>query len=177
MYNKKIVKSMKGSKLLVVLLILASWSCQNQISEIDPTPVDDNRQILPRGGDGGFIEVNENDFLLMQIVPSTVSSNSTNKFVLVNNTRQEVYWNTIITLEYFENNKWQDVPITGDWIDIGYELYPGDFFSSEIITGDMNLYQLVKEFNNVKKGSYRMSVNITVPDVGRYTLNAGFDIL
>ena len=165
---------MKGSKLFLGLTIMALWSCQNQGSGFE---VLSEEVSIPQSRDGGIIEVSRNDFLLVQIVPSTVSISSTNKFVIVNNTQHELYWNTLYSLEYYDKNSWQQITIQGDWIDFGYVLYPGEIFSNDVITGGMNLYSLVREFNNGKKGNYRLLGKLTIPDVGKYDLRAEFELL
>ena len=166
---------MKGSKVFLVLTIMACWSCQNQGSNFEIIQEDEK---LPRESrNQGFIEVDKSDFLLVQIVPSAVSTNSTNKFVIVNNTKHELYWNTLYTLEYYEKNNWEKITIQGDWIDFGYVLYPGEIFSNDIITGGMTLYKLVGDFNGGKKGRYRLSGKLTIPDVGKYDLYAEFELI
>ena len=165
---------MQKSKLLLGVLIIACWSCNNQIVEFETILPDD---VYPTLRERGIVEVDERDFLLMQIIPSVISSNSTNQFVIVNNTKYELYWNTIISLEHFEKNNWQPVLITGDWIDIGYVLYPGEIFSSDIVTGQMTLYSLVAEYNNGKKGKYRIVQKISIPELGIYELYAEFEII
>ena len=180
MYNKKNVKPMKRSSLLLGLTIMALWSCQNQGSGFEylTDPETPSLPLPPKEPrDEGIIEVNKNDFLLVKIVPSTVSINSTNKLVIVNNTQHELYWNTIYSLEHFDNNNWKPIAIQGDWIDIGYALYPGEIFSNGIITGGMTLFSLVKDFNNGKKGKYRLLGKLTIPDVGRYNLSAEFEVI
>jgi len=169
---------MRRERLVCVLFVLACCTCCNQT--IDFEPVEQGEINTPLKKDNrGFVEVNKDDFFLMQIVPSQVSFNTTNKFVLVNYTNYELYWNTIITLEYFEKNNWQPVTVNGDWIDIGYVLNPGEIFSSEIVTGDMNLFSLVNTFNSGKKGLYRLLIRITIPDMGmgKYDVYAEFEIL
>jgi len=167
---------MKRSGLFLVLITMACWSCQNQGSSFEViSPEDDVPVREPRGE--GIIEVNKNDFLLVQIVPSTVSSSSTNKFVIVNNTKHELYWNTIYSLEYYDKSNWQQIAIQGDWIDIGYVLYPGEIFSNDIITGGMSLLTLVRNYNNGKKGKYRLLGKLTIPDVGKYDLTAEFEVI
>ena len=177
MYNKKNVKPMKGSKLFLALTMMTCWACQNQGSGFEfISPIEEEVNVKqPR--DPGVIEVSKNDFLLVQIVPSTVSSSSTNKFVIVNNTNHELYWNTIYSLEYLDKNNWQQIEIQGDWIDIGYVLYPSEIFSNDIITGGMNLFRLVRDFNNGKKGKYRLVGKLTIPDVGKYDLTAEFEVV
>ena len=165
---------MKRETFVFVLFVLACCTCCNQTIDFEPVEKDEN---LPAKRDGGIVEVNQNDFLLMQIVPSQISINSTSKFVLVNYTNYELYWNTIITLEYFEKNIWQPVTVNGDWIDIGYVLYPGEIFSNEIVAGEMNMYSLVSKFNDGKKGSYRIFKKITIPEMGKYDVYAEFEII
>jgi len=164
---------MKREKLFV-LFVLACCTCCSQT--IDFEPVEKGVEIPPLI-QRGVVEVSKSDFFLIQIVPSQISFNTTSKFVLVNHTNYELYWNTVITLEYFERSNWQPVTVKGDWIDIGYVLNPGEIFSSEIVTGDMNLFSLVTEFNNGKKGRYRLLVKITVPETGRYDVYAEFEII
>jgi len=165
---------MKRSIFLLVAFIMTCWSCQDQGSIIEQVSSEPNTRETRTGG---IINVNKNDFILVQIVPSTVSSNTTNKFVIVNNTNHELYWNTIYTLEYYERNNWQSITIQGDWIDIGYMLYPSEFFSNDIITGGMTLFSLVRDFNSGKKGQYRLLGKLTIPDFGRYDLVAEFEII
>ena len=166
---------MKREKLVFVLFVLACCTCCNQT--IDFEPVDKEEENLPLTKERGVVEVNKSDFLLMQIVPSQISYDTASKFVLVNRTNYELYWNTIITLSYYEKNSWQPVTVNGDWIDIGYVLDPGEIFSSEIVAGDMNLYSLVNKFNDGKKGLYRLLKKITIPDMGKYDVYAEFEML
>ena len=166
---------MKRERLVCVLFVLACCTCCNQT--IDFEPVEQGEVNPPLRRERGVVEVNKDDFLLMQIVPAQVLFNTKSKFVLVNSTNYELYWNTIITLEYFEKNNWQPVTVNGDWIDIGYVLNPGEIFSDEIVAGDMNLFSLVTAFNNGKKGLYRLFKRITIPEMGKYDVFAEFEIL
>ena len=161
--------------ILFLAVVMACWSCQDRTVEFGEIPTVEEKK-TPRG-DIGIHEISSSDFLLMQIVPSTISSHSTNKFVIVNRTANELFWNTIFTLEYLENNGWQEIPILSDWIDIGYVLEPDEIFSSEIFVGDMTLYSMVGNFNNGKKGMYRISRSMSIPDMGRYVLYAEFEVI
>ena len=165
---------MKTCKYLLVLSILACESCQNQWFPMEPMlPVD----VIPTSREIGIIEVSESEFFMMQLVPSTISEHSKNKFIVVNYTTYELYWNTVFSLDYFERDSWTPVPINGDWINIGYVLYPGEIFSGETITGQMTVYEIVNKFNKGKKGKYRMNRKATIIELGTYESCIAFEVI
>ena len=167
---------MKVGKLFLMVCIMAFWSCRNEVfvGEEEPATRITGYSAL---GEIGIIEVSDSEFFMMQIAPSIVSAHSKNKFIVVNHTTYELYWNTAFTLEYLQKNQWTSVPITGDWINIGYVLYPGEIFSNETIVGKKTLFKLIEEFNLGKKGRYRITHKVSIPDIGKYDSCIEFELI
>ena len=167
---------MKEGKLLVAMMVIVCCSCNNRLVdyEVETSPFG---HVYSTSRELGVIEVSENEFFMIQIVPTVVSVNSKNKFIVVNHTRYELYWNTLFTLEYYQANRWIPVPIEGDWINVGYELSPGEIFSNETIVANKTLFTLVNEFNKGLKGRYRITHKVTIIEIGSYDSAREFEII
>jgi len=104
----------------------------------------------------GRIVINENEFITMQILPNEVSDVSVNNLRIENHTSIDITYGAPFYLEYFDTNDWTPILLDKiEWTDIGILLPAG-----EITENQIHLYSLVNEYNNGKKGRYRITKNI-----------------
>ena len=153
-------------KHLLLVYLLVCLSCQSQLSDGDP----DLKEC-------GKIEINESEYLIMQIIPEKVSSNSTNDYIIENHTSYDMMWGADYSLEYFEKNNWKVIPLNFVFTDIGYILHAGEVYSSETLNGQMTLHLLIQSQNNGRKGLYRIIRNVTLVTIGNYKLCTEFEII
>jgi len=106
----------------------------------------DNEQV-----ECGKIVINENEFITMQVEPKKISTNTSSILKIENHTKEDFFYGSSFSLEYFNKNNWKKIRLDINWTDIGYILFAG-----ETIERRINLYSLVEEYNNGKKGKYRI---------------------
>jgi len=109
----------------------------------------------------GKFNLTETEFVSWCVVPYEVSRNSENKLILENNTERVLRWDASFSMEYFDKNEWSPVQLKNiSWVDVAYFLLPGETFELPTLAydryGSVNLYSLVKNFNNSQKGKYRI---------------------
>jgi len=101
----------------------------------------------------GIFNLTETEFVSWCIVPNVVSENSENIIRLENRTEKTLRFWIGYSLEYFNGNYWEDV--LGD--EVGFPGLDESLASGEITEGGASfLYRWVQEFNNSKKGKYRL---------------------
>ena len=128
-------------------------------------------------------DIKLNEYILMQIIPDVVSSNSINKWIVENHTQTEMNYGEGFYLDYFDvdENKWIKISPKFPVHLIGYILYPGKTaeltYTAQPFYSFSDLYSLVQEFNEGKKGKYRISKRYTIPSIGNYCLSAEFEII
>ena len=130
----------------------------------------------------GTIEINENEYVTMQIVPEKVSSSSSNKFRLENHTETEMWYDSESSLEYYSENQWIPIPIQIDNINLikpVYFLSAGETLEEQTV----DMYSFINEYNNEQKGKYRIIKKVALindivpPSDVLYTLCAEFEIV
>jgi len=104
----------------------------------------------------GRIDINENEYVTMQVLPEKISSNTPHTFRLENHTKGILHYGYPFSLEYFNENHWEDVQLDFMWEEILLGLWEG-----EIKEGNANYYSLI-EYNNGKKGKYRIIKDFSV---------------
>ena len=111
----------------------------------------------------GKFYINETESFLWCVVPHKVTKDSENRLIIKNHTKRVVRWSSPFSLEYFDEDEWIPIELKNAfWCEVPYSLLPGEtrgdctFFTNDL------LYSLVKEYNNSKKGKYRISRNYSV---------------
>ena len=114
----------------------------------------------------GKMEVSKKGYISMCIIPEVVTENSVNMLRMENYTKEDLMYDSDFYMEYFHENQWIAMEWNFFFTDIGYILCAGN--AKE---GAMNLHSLAEEYNDSKKGKYRI-----LKEVGRYNLIAEFEI-
>jgi len=120
---------------------------------------------------GKFI-LTETEFVSWCITPNVVSENSENIEILENRTERELAFGTSVFLEYFNGNDWENVHINVEILSVVMVID-----ANEVDESNGNFYWFVREFNNSKKGKYRVVRQYTLLDDRRsvdFTLHAEF---
>jgi hypothetical protein len=122
--------------------------------------------------DCGKIEINKKEYIAMCVVPEEVTNSSVNYLRIENHTNLEMTYGDDCYFEYFDENNWQPITMTG-----GTEMLFGTFAGESTIK-QLNLYSLVKESNDAKKGKYRIlkDVSLSTGKYNRYDLVAEFEV-
>jgi len=103
----------------------------------------------------GKFDINENEFVTMQIMSEKWTNNSTQVLRIENHTENILNYGTIFSLEYFNKNKWKSIPLDDViWLTILLGLLPNESNDEKI-----GLFQMIKKYNKGKKGRYRLSRN------------------
>ena len=103
------------------------------------------------------IEVTEDEFVTMYVLPEVISINSSAKLIIENHTKRILTYGAPFSLEYLEKESWKEIKLDVAWESIQYGISAGDTTEEQF-----NL-SLIKKFNNSKKGRYRI-----VRDFGLY---------
>jgi len=130
-------------KFAAILLILARGfsSCENN-------------DVYLGTAECGKFNVTEEEFISWCLEPYVVTRDSENKLILENHTERVLSYCPVYSLDYFYKSEWRPVDLTNQpWLSITYHLGP-----YETVEGYANtwLLYLVKEYNNSKKGKYRI---------------------
>ena len=90
-----------------------------------------------------------------------------------NNTKLNLLYGTTFSMEYFNKNHWESVEF-----DFMFTLPLFTLLAGETTEKDMNLYALAEEYNNAKKGKYRIikDVSLSIGQYNRHYLIAEFEI-
>ena len=126
-------------------------------------------------------DMNEKEFITTLITPDTVSSNSINKWIVENHTKNKMNYGEDFVLEYFNENEWIRITPKFQVRLLGYILHSEEIaeqtFAAEPFYSFHNLYSLVQEFNKGKEGRYRISRSFSLPKLGIYILCAEFEVI
>jgi len=114
----------------------------------------------------GKVEINKKEYISMCIIPDIVSENSVNKLIIENHTKKEVVYGIYFSLEYFDENGWTPIPLNIISTYIGIILHAG-----KINEEKLDLYNLVKELGDLKKGKYRI-----IKKIESHSLYAEFEV-
>jgi len=135
-------------------------------------------RLIALGEECSTIGINENEYVTMQFVPEKVSINSSNILRIENRTEGVINYFNPFFLEYFNNNRWERIYLSGNWTGLGYALVAGETTEEQ-----MNLYSLIEVLNDGKKGTYRIIYEFTISHhfpshtiVSEFTLCTGFEI-
>ena len=126
------------------------------------------------------IEISENEYIISSIVPEEYNSN---KWVIGNHTNQKVALGGIISLDYFDENKWVMLrKIIFQLQDIDppdpFGLMLGEFIldeSTEIVIDRKGFFDIFLEGR--KKGKYRLGRDIFISGLGIYYLCSEIEII
>jgi len=125
-------------------------------------------------------QISDDEFISMQISPKKISINSSVYLTIENYTKERIGYGAPFYLEYFNENNWTPIQWDINWIAIGCYRKAGETITS----GPMNLYPLIEEYNNSKKGRYRIIKDVDLYDsrcdigchIGTYYLCDEFEI-
>ena len=124
-----------------ILLILAgSFSCKEK---------EDTKRVYSTKE--GRIDINENEFIIMRLLPESAPINSSMKLIIENHTKEDLIYGSEFSIEYFNKNNWKEIRLDIMWTDIGIITFAGETSEEEI-----NLYSLVKKHSKWKNGKYRI---------------------
>ena len=98
----------------------------------------------------GRFDLNEDEYVTVQIVPEKISATTTHEVKIENHTNALFHYE-FFSLEYFNKNGW--IPIQTDFMTEDVYLV---LFAGETIEKKANYYSLAKEYNEGKKGRYRI---------------------
>ena len=101
----------------------------------------------------GRIDINENEFVRMQILPDNGFINSTAKLILENRTNGILTYGRNFSLEYFDIDNWVEIQL-----DMNFESILLGLSAGETHEGRFNLL-LFEKYNKGKKGRYRYGQN------------------
>ena len=125
-----------------------------------------------------IFKISDDEFISMQIIPEKVSINSSNVWRMENKTKKFMSYGTPFSLEYLEGNNWKSIQLWDIWTLNGLGLSAG-----EATEGQTSLYSIVEEYNNGKKGRYRVIREVSLQsdrmnnaDAISFTLCAEFEI-
>ena len=146
---------MKNNLIFVALMLILSGA--NSCSSKNETSVEYTVEYEK-------IYISETEYVLWSVVPYKVSKKSENRLILENHTERVVQFGEMFSLDYFYKGEWIPLDLTNQsWTDIGSGIRPGE--TREGYANTMLLY-FVKEYNNSKKGKYRMGRLYSVYSVG-----------
>ena len=99
----------------------------------------------------GKIDIKENEYVTLQMLPEQVSTNTSHKIKTENNTKGNLVYDYSFFFEYFNENYWEIIKIDGIMSDMALRTLQVGGTLEE----DRNLYALTKLYNKGKKGKYR----------------------
>jgi hypothetical protein len=127
-------------------------------------------------GECSVVKISNREYLLMQILPETVSANSSHVLKIENHTKKVMNYGHHFHLEYFDGNNWIDIKLDIVWETILLGLKPRKVIEEQMVSG--YLYSLVEKYNNSKKGRYRIVKEFIVMWTNEgYHLCAEFEII
>ncbi|MDR0872263.1 MAG: hypothetical protein LBN27_02195 [Prevotellaceae bacterium] len=113
----------------------------------------------------GKIDINKNEFISMKVQPEKVSVNSQIKLIIENHTKEDMIYDNVFSLEYFNGSSWETMKLDINFEDIGYIL------KSEK-TAEQQIYLSAEDYD-YKAGKYRINKNIS--NDKNYNLCAEFE--
>jgi len=128
----------------ILLILTVGFSSCNDKDVTPPLP----------SAECGVFNLTETQFVSWCVVPNVVSENSENSIRLENRTEKTLKFWVLHSLEYFNGSYWED--IFGDNVSFPGmvdDLAPGEITEITI----SSLYSWIQEFNNGKKGKYRLA--------------------
>ena len=119
----------------------------------------------------GKLEINEEEYITMQILPKEVSANSKDTIRFENHTKQEMYADYSFSLEYFDKNCWTPVELENQIDPLIRHICKAG------ATSNMGgyLYLLIERYD-LKKGRYKIIKEVSLQNVGKYNICAEFEI-
>ena len=105
----------------------------------------------------GRFDLNENEYVTMQILPAEGVNNSSPILRIENHTEKHLMYGTPFSLEYFNKNNWESISLLGPWETIGFGLS-----ASKTTEEQIYLFPLITKHNKGKKGRYRFTKNFSL---------------
>jgi hypothetical protein len=191
----------KGILVIVMVLTCCCWSCKFQSdadkliivenptevelpSEVeeqtdDETPSDEN---LSCGSPLSIScankhEISEDEYIMVQIIPDTVSAKSANKWIMENHTSFDMIYGENFWMEYFDGDKWTSIEFDFMFTCLGIILFSGNTVDLMLHYFQLNLFILAERYNDSKKGRYRIIRHVTLINLGNYNLCSEFEII
>jgi len=112
-------------------------------------------------------KISENEFISMQVLPKKISINSQAYLTMENHSKGDMFYSNPFSLEYFNESDWVVIQWDAVSLDVGFVLSAGETITLE----PMNLYPLIENYNEGKKGRYRI-----IKRLGNYNLCDEFEI-
>lgn len=107
----------------------------------------------------GRFDLSETEFVSLCIVPSQCFPDFGYILRTENHTKKMLsFLSPPFYLEYFDGNDWGDIPLSGPWLAGPYIRLP----AGEITESLFSLHSLIREFNNGRKGRYRIIFNYSL---------------
>ena len=78
----------------ILLILVGSFSCKEE---------EDTKRVYSTKE--GRIDINENEFIIMRLLPESVPINSSMKLIIENHTKEDLMYGTDFSIEYFNKNK------------------------------------------------------------------------
>jgi hypothetical protein len=120
----------------------------------------------------GTLNVNDDSFVTMQVIPEKVSINTDNIRLIINNhTKEDIIYGTEFSLDYFDGQTWISVNLDILFENIGYILKPNE-------SREQVLYLFPKYCT--ERGKYRIKKHLTLTDNStkrkEYVICAEFEV-
>jgi len=143
----------------ITIILLLSCSCSNTNNMNNPflNEIPEEGTIKAYPIKEGRFDLNENEYVTMQILPNKEADNSSHILRIDNHTEKVLHYGKEFSLEYLNGNNWESIPLDMLWENILLGLLPG-----EITEGQIGLVQLVEKYNNGKKGRYKWTKDFSL---------------
>ena len=123
------------------------------------------------------VEIGENEYISMRIVPEMVDENEIPTLIFENQTSYIMTYGAFFTLEFFDDTKWMPIVIGNEEVDVAWNLWLGLVFPSETREMREHLHFFLLTFNQGKKGKYRIGKQFLLIEKGIYFLCCEFDFV
>ncbi|GHV55987.1 hypothetical protein FACS1894182_01600 [Bacteroidia bacterium] len=140
---------------IVCIIVIGTTSCESKYNSDDIIPYE-----------CGNVEIGENEFVSMQVLPEQVSTDSPVKLIIENHTKEDMTYSAVFSLEYFNGRDWISIPLDIMFPTIGCLLKAGETAEDPI--------DLFTKKQNYKKGKYRINKRVTLDKT--YHLCAEFEM-
>ena len=135
---------------LLAILCLTGTACEEK--EINTEPIECGR-----------IDINENEYVVMQVVPEKIYVNTYHVLRIENHTQGVLQYGTPYSLEYFNGKNWGKIQLNLVWtlvyLGLGASETTEDYKSENY---EKNFYSLIDKYNKGKKGKYRIIKDFSV---------------
>jgi len=96
-------------------------------------------------------DINETEFVTMQVLPKNGFIHSPAELILENHTKGVLTYGTPFSFEYLNKNNWESIPL----LEVAWENILLGIGAGETSKGWLN-FSLIEKYNKGKKGKYRI---------------------